>query len=105
MAKVSLGSTRISDRIVMRGNDQDDKAQGFASQKFKDIEHVEYLKDDMKHKAHDVATASKASLAVMLTGIEATFRKLYEYEDMETTALWSKLHNAIDDHAEAAKKS
>ncbi|KAK3805317.1 MAG: hypothetical protein J3Q66DRAFT_375844 [Benniella sp.] len=106
MAKVSFDSTRISaDRIVMRGNDQADKAQGFAAQKIKDVEQAECVKDDMKHKAHDATTASKASLAAMLAGVEATFRTFYEYEDMETKALWSKSQNAIDDHVEAAKKS
>ncbi|KAK3819551.1 MAG: hypothetical protein J3Q66DRAFT_334862 [Benniella sp.] len=107
MAKESFDSVRTSaDQIVMSGKEKVDKAQGYAAQKIKDAgEQADHVKDDMKHKAHDATTASKASLAAMLAGIEASFGKFYEYEDTETKALWSKLQNAIDDHVEAAKKS
>lgn len=106
MAKVRFDSARSSaDRIVMRGNDQADKAQGFAAQKIKDGEQAEYVKDDMKHKAHDATTASKASLAARLAGIDATLGKFHKDEDMVTKDLWSKLQNAIGNHVQAAKKA
>ncbi|KAK3813934.1 MAG: hypothetical protein J3Q66DRAFT_402517 [Benniella sp.] len=77
MSKVSFDSTRISaDRIVMRGNDQADKAQGFAAQKIKVVEQSNYVKDDMKHKAHVAMATSKASLAAMLAGMKIRGPKL-----------------------------
>ncbi|KAG0054793.1 hypothetical protein BGZ90_005896, partial [Linnemannia elongata] len=58
-----------------------------------------------KQKVFDAGTASKASLAAMLAGIEESFGHFYDYEDTETKTLWSKLQSAIDEHVESAKKS
>ncbi|KAK3805111.1 MAG: hypothetical protein J3Q66DRAFT_423308 [Benniella sp.] len=61
--------------------------------------------DDEKVKTIKKAAQDHASLTARLSGIEATFGMFYNYEDMETKALRSKLQNAIKDHVEAAKKS
>ncbi|KAF9142823.1 hypothetical protein BGX30_002098 [Mortierella sp. GBA39] len=58
-----------------------------------------------KQKVFNADTASKASLAAMLAGIETSFGRFYDYEDTETKNLWSKLQSAIDEHVESAKKS
>ncbi|KAG0273021.1 hypothetical protein BGZ95_011176 [Linnemannia exigua] len=62
-------------------------------------------KEATKQKVLNAHTASKASLAAMIAGIEASFGHFYDYEDSETKTLWSKLQSAIDEHVEGAKKS
>ncbi|KAG0052162.1 hypothetical protein BGZ83_002935 [Gryganskiella cystojenkinii] len=81
-------------------------AQNYASHKTGEAsEQIEHVKETVKHKAHDAHTASKASLAAMLKGIETTFGQFYTYEEAETENLWNKLQSAIDEHLAGAKKS
>ncbi|KAG0213071.1 hypothetical protein BGX28_005092 [Mortierella sp. GBA30] len=102
-----------SDQIVMGGKehiqqvkDASDKLKDQVGQQAKHAgDQAAQAKEKAKHKMHDAHTASKASLAAMLAGIETTFGKFYEYEDTETKNLWDKLQAAIDEHLAGAKKS
>ncbi|KAF9173658.1 hypothetical protein BGX21_010980 [Mortierella sp. AD011] len=104
------GST---EQIVMDGKERLDrqaekvsKAKDNAKEKVEDAgEQIKTAKDTVKDKAHDASAASKASLAAMLAGIEASFGKFYEYEDTETKNLWSNLQSSIDEHIAMAKNT
>ncbi|KAG0284199.1 hypothetical protein BGZ96_011444 [Linnemannia gamsii] len=81
-------------------------AKNFVVQHAKDAsDQAGQAAETAKQKVFNAGTASKASLAAMLAGIEASFGHFYEYEDTETKNLWSKLQSAIDEHVESAKKS
>ncbi|KAG0326021.1 hypothetical protein BGZ99_010242 [Dissophora globulifera] len=95
-----------TDQFVMGGSEKANKAKEYVVEHAKGAdEQVKSAKETVKHKAHDAQTASKATLAAMLAGIETTFGKFYEYEDAETKNLWSKLQSAIDEHIDSAKTS
>ncbi|KAF9959262.1 hypothetical protein BGZ65_000610 [Modicella reniformis] len=106
-AKDQFDNIKLSaDQIVMSGKEQVNRGQEYVSHKVKDAgQQVEHAKDDVKHKAHDAHTAAKTSLEAMLTGIEATFGKFYEYEEDETKNLQSKLQSAINEHITGAKEA
>jgi hypothetical protein len=81
-------------------------AKDFVVQQVKDAsDQASQAAETARQKVFNAGTASKASLAAMLAGIEASFGNFYEYEDTETKNLWSKLQSAIDEHVESAKKS
>ncbi|KAF9115640.1 hypothetical protein BGX27_007067 [Mortierella sp. AM989] len=102
-----------TEQIVMDGKEHLDhqvenanKAKDYVTKKAMDAgEQIDNAKETVKNKVHDANTASKAQLAAMLAGIEATFGKFYEYEDTETKNLWSNLQGSIDEHITAAKNS
>ncbi|KAG0004224.1 hypothetical protein BGZ79_009890 [Entomortierella chlamydospora] len=116
------------DRQAENVNKAKDKAKDYAEEKVEDAgeqiktakdtakdtvkdkaydasEQIKTAKDTVKDKAHDASAASKASLAAMLAGIEASFGKFYEYEDTETKNLWSNLQSSIDEHIATAKNT
>ncbi|KAF9080119.1 hypothetical protein BGX23_002615, partial [Mortierella sp. AD031] len=81
-------------------------AKEFVVQHVKDAgDQAAEAKEAAKQKVLNAHTASKASLAAMIAGIEEMFGHFYDYEDTETKTLWSKLQSAIDEHVEGAKKS
>ncbi|KAG9065929.1 hypothetical protein KI688_002226 [Linnemannia hyalina] len=82
-----------------------ENAKDFVVQHVKDAtSQASQATETAKQKVFDAGTASKASLAAMLAGIETSFGRFYDYEDTETKNLWSKLQSAIDEHVESAKK-
>ncbi|KAF9908816.1 hypothetical protein EC991_009519 [Linnemannia zychae] len=99
--------------VVQHARDASDQAaEATANAKDYVVQHVKdasdqaaEVKEATKQKVLNAHTASKASLAAMMAGIEASFGHFYEYEDTETKNLWSKLQSAIDEHVEGAKKT
>ncbi|KAF9119996.1 hypothetical protein BGW39_011750, partial [Mortierella sp. 14UC] len=106
-------TVNAKDSVVQHAKDASDQAaeatanaKDFVVQHAKDAsDQAAEAKEAAKQKVLNAHTASKASLAAMIAGIEASFGNFYDYEDTETKNLWSKLQSAIDEHVEGAKKS
>ncbi|KAK3811300.1 MAG: hypothetical protein J3Q66DRAFT_414974 [Benniella sp.] len=95
---------RMAESEGSSAKDQADKAQGFAAQKIRDGEQAEYVKDDTKHKAHDATTASKASLAVRLAGIETKCGKFYKSLEMANREAYVALQSYIRDWCDQGQR-